>query len=99
MKNTKTYAFSVRLTPDDKVILDSIIKAKACTRTEAVRLALKIGGPFLEANVSINLNRVLMLLEILLAECIERVDRRDPAKVGELLQIASERVEQYHAQK
>lgn len=91
------YTFSVRLTSDEKAILDSIIAAKSCTRAEAIRLALRVGAPLLAANISVNLTRVLMALEILLAECLERVDRRDPEKVAQLVDTAAKRVDEFHA--
>lgn len=97
MNSSTSHVFSVRLSDSEKQIIDDLAEAKAISRSEAVRLAIHVARPLLISSTGININRVLVSLELLVADCIDRVDRRDPEMVTQLLQIAAKRVDEFHA--
>lgn len=59
-------------------------------------MAIKAAAPLAIGNTSINVPRVLMTLEILVAECMDRAERRDPEMVQTYVDIASRRIGEYH---
>lgn len=97
MSKTSSQIYSVRLSDGDLAIIDQISTVRGISRAEAVRMAIKAAGPLVVGSTSINIPRVLMTLEILVAECMDRVERRDPESVERFVSIATKRVGEYHA--
>ncbi|WP_162792441.1 ribbon-helix-helix domain-containing protein [Novosphingobium sp. P6W] len=95
--STVKMAVSVRLTSEELRLLDQVAKVRGYSRSDALRDAVRVAGPMIISGTGVNVSRALMSLEILVAECIDRVTDRDPGDVQRLVDAASRNVSEYHA--
>jgi ABC-type antimicrobial peptide transport system permease subunit len=94
---TVKLAVSVRLSSEEVLLLDQVAKTRGYSRSDALRDVVRVAGPLIIAGSGVNVSRALMSLEILVAECIDRVSERDPGDVQKLVDAASRNVSEYHA--
>jgi uncharacterized protein (DUF1778 family) len=94
---TKREVFAVRLTPAERGTLERAAAARGKTLSECLRLAISFGLPLVENAHTLNLYRLIANVEYLQA-AIETIVARDyPDAADRLLDLAVERVEQFHA--
>lgn len=89
--------FAVRLSPSERSALESAAKARDKSVAECLRLAVHFGLPFVQSGHGLDLYRVIANIEYLQA-AIETIIAREHSDVTErLLDVAIERMEQFHA--
>jgi len=89
--------FSVRLTSTELSLLQSVASARGESRSECLRAAVRFGLPFVRNGHTLDLYRLIANIEYLQA-AIETIIAREYADEAErLLDLAIERVEQFHA--
>ena len=93
---TNTY-IGFRLSGSDLALLDAVVAKRNFGRSEAIRAALSIGLPLLEAGHSFNLKRSLLLLEYIQAGMDLIITREHSDFADKLPLIAQERMDTYHA--
>ena len=93
----KTKQLSVRLRMSDLAVIDGVAEKRGCTRAEAARIALLFGIPMLSHGHSLNITRVAILLEYIQAGLDVIISREHTDVADQLLDIAMERVSQFHA--
>jgi hypothetical protein len=95
---TKTFEIlTVRVSAETSVALDALAKTREISRAEAARLALSYGVNLAAHGFSINITRVLFILEHLGAS-VDVIMEREHSDVHKLLEtLATKRMEQFHA--
>ncbi|MFC0205314.1 hypothetical protein [Novosphingobium soli] len=87
----------VRLAPDQLRLIDEVAQSIGCDRTAAARQCILIGAHLLRSGHGLNVNRALMSLEILVADCLRRARESDPKSVDALIDTAAKNVGDFHA--
>lgn len=88
---------SVKLRPHEIAALDKLAKARAWSRSEALRAAFATGLPFVAQGFKFNLERILFILEHVGAS-VDAIMAQEHGDVQEnLVALASERTDQFHA--
>lgn len=93
----KSPILSFRLRPEDYSAVDEIASRRSCSRSEVARLAMMFGIPMLQHGHSLNITRVAVLLEYIQAGLDVIISREHTDVADQLLDIAMERVNQFHA--
>lgn len=97
LMNTKRQVLTVRVTPAERAALSRAAEARGKTVSECLRLAVAFGLPFVQSGHGLDLYRVIANIEYLQA-AIETIIAREHSDVTErLLDVAIERMEQFHA--
>lgn len=91
-----TQQLGVRLTPDLLRLVDEVASQRSCDRSEAIRHLIQVGGPLVLKSKSINIDRLLTGLEILVIDCLRKASETNPDDVEMLVKAASTNVETYH---
>lgn len=92
-----TTVVGVRLGPDDLAILDKLSADRRCSRSEALRQVIGLGLPLSAQGFKFNLERILFILEHVGAS-VDVIMAREHGDVQEnLVALASERTDQFHA--
>lgn len=91
-----THVISARL-PDDLVrLVDDVATLKSCERSEAIRHIILVGAPLIIKSKSVNIERLLTGLEILVIDCLRKATEKNPDDVEMLIKAASTNVETFH---
>ena len=97
MTQTRLPYLGFRLGENELATVDSIAKLQNCSRSEAARSALRLGLPLARAGHSIDIPRLILLLEYMQASIDVIINREHADAADELIQIAQQRMEQFHA--
>lgn len=95
--NTRSDRVTVRLTAAELSLLQTVAKARGETKVECLRAAARFGLPFIQAGTKLDIYRLIANIEYLQAALETIITRDHPEVADRLLDIAVERVEQYHA--
>jgi hypothetical protein len=77
-------------------MVDDVANLKFCDRSEAIRHIILVGAPLILKSKSVNIERLLTGLEILVIDCLRKASESNPADVDMLVKAASTNVETYH---
>jgi hypothetical protein len=97
MSSERLPLLSFRLESDELGNIDSLAEFLGCSRSEAARRALRIGLPIARAGHSLDVRRLILLLEYTQAAVDLIVHREHGDLAPALEQIAHERMEEFHA--
>ncbi|EJL22828.1 hypothetical protein [Novosphingobium sp. AP12] len=86
----------VRLTPELLRLVDDVASVRCCDRPEAIRHLIQVAAPLVLKSKSINIERLLTGLEILVIDCLRKASETNPDDVDMLVKAASTNVETYH---
>lgn len=86
-----------RIGPDELRAVDALALTLECSRSEAARTALRIGLPLARAGHSIDVRRLILLLEYTQAAVDLIVHREHSDLAAGLEKVAYERMEEFHA--
>ncbi|WP_159983004.1 MULTISPECIES: hypothetical protein [unclassified Novosphingobium] len=91
-----TQQLGVRLTPELLRLVDDVASMRCCDRSEAIRHLIQVAAPLVLKSKSINIERLLTGLEILVIDCLRKASETNPGDVDMLVKAASTNVETYH---
>lgn len=94
---TRNDKFSVRLTPAELSLLQTVAATRGETQSECLRAAVRFGLPLVLSGTKLDLYRLIANIEYLQAALETIITRDHPEVADRLLDIAVERVEQFHA--
>lgn len=97
MKDTKPPFIGLQVSPGDLAAIDALANEHACSRAEAARSILRLGLPLARAGHSIDIPRIILLLEYMQASIDVIINREHADAADQLIQIAQQRMEQFHA--
>lgn len=97
MSSERLPLLSFRLESDELGSIDNLAELLGCSRSEAARRALRIGLPIARAGHSLDVRRLILLLEYTQAAVDIIVHREHADVASEIKTIAEERMEAYHA--
>ncbi len=97
MKETRLPYLGFRLGADELAGIDSLANAQSCSRSEAARSALRLGLPLARAGHSIDIHRLVLLLEYMQASIDVIINREHADAADQLVELAQQRMEQFHA--
>jgi hypothetical protein len=97
MTKAKTPFIGFQVSSEDLARLDAIAEKNGCSRSEAARSALRFGAPLALDSHSIDIKRLILLLEYTQAAVDLIVHREHGDLAPGLEQIAHERMEEFHA--
>ncbi len=86
-----------RLGAGELAALDSLATEQSCSRSEAARSALRLGLPLARAGHSIDIHRLVLLLEYMQASIDVIINREHADAADQLVELAQQRMEQFHA--
>ena len=93
----KATLIGVRCNSDELALIDAIAAQRNCSRNQAVRIAIRAGAKGALNGYSIDLHRLILLLEYTQAAVDLIVHREHGDLAPGLEQIAHERMEEFHA--
>ena len=96
LDTSKKHQLSVRFTPDQLRLIDEVAALRGCDRPEAIRHVVQFGAPLILKLQGVNLNRILMVLEILVVDCLRKTGETDAKAIEVLVDSAAKNVRQYH---
>lgn len=88
---------TVRLSPAEAEALDGLAQSRGCSRSEAIRVALRAGAPLVKDGFSVNFTRFAEVLEQVGAGMSIVLKRDHPDHADTVEELAMERLELYHA--
>jgi metal-responsive CopG/Arc/MetJ family transcriptional regulator len=91
-----THVVAARLPADLVRMVDDVAALKSCERSEAIRHIILVGAPLIIRSKTVNIERLLTGLEILVIDCLRKASETNPADVDMLVKAASTNVETYH---
>lgn len=97
MTKAKLPFIGFQVSSEDLQKLDTIAEKNGCSRSEAARIAIRLGVPFALQSHSIDLRRVILLLEYTQAAVDIMVHREHADVAHEIEAIANQRMEEFHA--
>jgi hypothetical protein len=97
MKEKHTHQLGLRLGPELMKLVDQVASIHHCDRSEAMRHIIGVGAPQIIEGRSVNINRLLVGMEILVIDCLRKAQEVDPEKVDVLVKAAYANMEAYHA--
>lgn len=93
----ETTVVAVRLTHEEVAEIEQVAIGRGCSKSDAIRLALTFGLPLARQGVTLNLSRIVLLLEYIQAG-VDLIVTREHADFADRLEgIALDRVEEFHA--
>ena len=96
--NTKhTHQLGLRLAPELLQLVDEVASILHCDRSETMRHIIGVGAPQIIKGRTININRLLVGMEILVIDCLRKAQAIDPDEVNVLVKAAYANMEAYHA--
>ena len=97
MQEAKPPFIGFQVSTADLASLDEIAVKNGCSRSEAARNALRLGLPLALAGHSLDVRRLILLLEYTQA-AVDLIVHREHGDLAQgLEQIAHERMEEFHA--
>lgn len=93
---SKKHQLGVRFTPDQLRLIDEVASLRGCDRPEAVRHVVQFGAPLILKSQGVNLNRILMVLEILVVDCLRKAGESDAKDIEALVESAAKNVRLHH---
>ena len=88
---------TVRFTRAEIRVIEALAASRGCSRSEAVRIAIRLGAPLAKDGFSINFTRVAEVLEQVGAG-LALIIKRDHPDFAEMIdRLTDERLGQYHA--
>lgn len=88
---------NLRCNPQELALIDALAKQRGCTRSEAVRIAIRAGADPAITGLAVDLRRLILLVEYTQA-AVDIIVHREHADVApEIEAIANERMEEFHA--
>jgi hypothetical protein len=87
---------SARVAPELARLVDEVAAIKLCDRSDALRHIIQVGAPLILKSQSVNIERLLTGLEILVIDCLRRASETNPDDVDLLVKAAFTNVETYH---
>jgi len=97
MSDQRNPFLGVRLGPSEIEALDRYAQAHSCSRSEAARLALRLGLPLVSKGSSIDLYRMALLLEYVQASLDVIINREHADAADQLIALAQQRMDEFHA--
>ncbi len=97
MSSERLPLLSFRLESEELAGIDTLAKFLGCSRSEAARRALRVGLPLARAGHSIDVRRLILLLEYTQAAVDLIVHREHGDLAPGLEQVAHQRMEEFHA--
>lgn len=97
MTNARLPYLGFRLGAEELKTVDSLAASLDCSRSEAARSALRLGLPLAKAGHSLDIRRLILLLEYTQLAVDVIVQREHSDAAPELEQLAQQRMEKYHA--
>ena len=97
MQDNRLPQLSFRLGAEEIQSVESLAASLGCSRSEAARTALRIGLPLARAGHSLDVHRLILLLEYTQLAVDVIVQREHSDAAPELEKLAQQRMEQYHA--
>lgn len=97
MASTKSCGVGIKFPPQMLTDIDKLAAAREVSRAEIVRAAVSIGLPLLQHGRSVNLERMLFILEHTQLALSLLVERQHPGDVESVIGMAIESVEEFHA--
>jgi len=86
-----------RLAAEELTSLDDLAKLNGCSRSEAARLALRLGLKFARKGTSVDIHRMALLLEHVQASIDVIINREHADAADQLIALAQQRMEEFHA--
>lgn len=87
----------VRLNPSETEQLERLMKARDCSKAEAMRIALSYGVPLALSATGVNVRRFATAVEFLVASMGIIIRREHPDHEAEVRELVLERLEEFHA--
>ncbi|WP_157668316.1 hypothetical protein [Croceicoccus marinus] len=92
-----TAFIGLRVCTDDLAQIDALAAKHGCSRAEAARNVLRLGLPLAQKGHSIDLQRMILLIEHMQASIDVIIHREHADAAEQLVTIAQERMAQFHA--